>query len=68
MGNWENHDQVVANTDVGGSGIFGSHVQQGTSGEVVDTRTGLFESYATVKFANGYTEEVRASDLKKDSW
>jgi hypothetical protein len=26
-------------------------------------RTGLFDSYATVKFENGYTEEVKASDL-----
>lgn len=68
MGNWDKDDQVVSRTEVGGSGIFGSHVPEGTKGEVVETRTGLFDSYATVEFDNGYTEEVRASDLGRHSW
>ncbi len=67
MTNWEKHDEVVAKTDVGG-GIFGSHVPEGTKGEAVETHTGLFESYATVRFENGYTEEVKTSDLKRHSW
>jgi hypothetical protein len=68
MRNWETHDKVVASKDVGGSGIFGSHPPEGTRGEVIETRTGLFDSYATVKFENGYKEEVKTSDLKRHSW
>jgi hypothetical protein len=49
-------------------GIFGSHVSKDAKGEVVETREGIFESYATVKFDNGYTEEVKASDLDRHSW
>lgn len=68
MTHWKEHDEVVANTNVGGSGIFGSHVPEGTKGEVVETRTGLFETYAKVRFENGYTEEVKASELDRHRW
>lgn len=68
MTDWEKQDEVVANTGVGGSGILGSHVPEGTKGEVIETRTGLFEDYATVRFENGYTEEVKASELREHSW
>ncbi len=67
MGKWKKDQEVTANRDVG-SGIFGSHVSEGTRGEVVETREGLLDDYATVRFDNGYTEEVKASDLKRHSW
>lgn len=68
MARWNERDEVTASRDVGGSGIFGSHVSEGTRGEVVETREGLLDDYATVRFDNGYTEEVKASDLKRHSW
>jgi hypothetical protein len=67
MANCDKGEEVVAKTDVG-SGIFGSHVPEGTRGEVVETRSGLLNDYATVRFENGYTEEVKVSDLRKHSW
>lgn len=35
---------------------------------MVESREGLLDDYATVRFDNGYTEEVKASDLKRHSW
>lgn len=68
MADWEKGDDVIANTDLGGSGISGSHVPEGTRGEVVDTRSGLLHDYVTVKFENGYTEEVEASEVNEHRW
>ena len=67
MGKWKKDQEVTANRDVG-SGVFGSNVPEGTKGEVVESREGLLDDYATVRFDNGYTEEVKASDLKRHSW
>jgi hypothetical protein len=68
MADWDKGDEVIAKADLGGSGIFGSHVPEGTRGEVIETRSGLLNDYATVRFENGYTEEVKVTDLRRHSW
>lgn len=67
MSKWKKDQEVTANRDVG-SGVFGNNIPEGTKGEVVESREGLLDDYATVRFDNGYTEEVRASDLQRHSW
>lgn len=58
----------VRNQRAAGSGAF-STVQPGTKGEVVSTRRGLLgDDYATVRFNNGYTEEVRTDSLERRGW
>ncbi|NKQ59038.1 hypothetical protein HFP15_39970 [Amycolatopsis sp. K13G38] len=58
----------VRNQRAAGAGAF-STVQPGTKGEVVSTRRGLLgDDYATVKFENGYTEEVRTENLERRGW
>ena len=58
-------DQVSSRGAVGGGLI--SHVPVGTDGRVTSTRSGaLGGEYATVEFSNGYTEEVRTSDLQRE--
>lgn len=59
-------DKVKARYDV--RGMLFTKVPAGTEGEVVGTRTGLFTSYVTVRFANGHTEEVKASEVEKRGW
>lgn len=60
-------DRVRAQGAVGG--LFISHVPDNTRGRVTSTRHGVLgDEYATVEFENGYTEEVRTSDLRRDSW
>lgn len=60
-------DRVRATETTGGT--FISHVPKGTEGRVVDTRLGaLGGEYATVEFRNGYTEEVKTSDIERRSW
>lgn len=58
-------DKVRSTISAGG--VLGGAVPVGTVGQVVSTRSGVFTDYATVKFSNGYTEEVKASDLKYES-
>lgn len=61
------NDRVRARDNL--TGAFGGvRVPAGTNGTVVSTRDGLFTSYVTVAFENGYTEEVKKSDLKKLGW
>lgn len=55
------NDRVIARGAVGG-GLF-KNVPGGTQGRVVSTRSGLLTEYATVEFDNGYTEEVKTSQL-----
>ncbi len=58
----------VRNQRAAGSGVF-STVQPGTKGEVVSTRRGLLgDEFATVRFENGYTEEVRTENLERRGW
>lgn len=58
----------VRNQRAAGTGMF-STVQPGTRGEVVSTRHGLFgDDFATVRFENGYTEEVRTDALERRGW
>jgi hypothetical protein len=59
-------DRVKITCDV--NGVFTAKVPSGTEGRVVSTRDGIFTSYVTVAFTNGYTEEVKKSDLKKVGW
>jgi len=59
-------DRVKVTRDVGG--LFGSRVPRDTVGRVVSTRDGVFHSYVTVAFDNGYTEEVRTTDLSRLGW
>jgi hypothetical protein len=68
MANLRKGDDVVAKTSIGG--MFGNHVPSGTHGRVVDTRSGLLDDHVTVEFSNGYREEVKASEVKKqqDWW
>lgn len=63
---YQPNDKVRAKNDV--KGIFGTKVPTGTNGRVVSTRGGLFTSYVTVEFDNGYTEEVKTSDVTKRGW
>lgn len=63
---YQANDRVRAKNDV--RGIFGTRVPAGTNGHVVSTRSGLFTSYVTVEFENGYTEEVKTSDVTKRGW
>lgn len=58
-------DRVSSRGAVGGGVI--SNVPAGTAGQVTSTRSGaLGGEYATVEFSNGYTEEVRTSDLQRE--
>ncbi|MQA12145.1 MAG: hypothetical protein GEU98_27150 [Pseudonocardiaceae bacterium] len=58
----------VRNRRATGRGMF-STVQPGTRGEVVSTRRGLLgDSFATVRFENGYTEEIRTENLERRGW
>lgn len=64
---YEANDRVRSTKDV--TGTFGGvKVPRGTEGRVVSTRDGIFTSYVTVQFSNGYTEEVTKSSLKKLGW
>jgi hypothetical protein len=66
MADWDKGDEVVANTSIGG--VFNNHVPSGTRGEVVDSRSGLLDDYVTVRFENGYTEEVKSNEVKEQGW
>jgi hypothetical protein len=59
-------DRVENTRAVGG--LLGGAVRPGTIGEVTSTRTGLFDDHVTVRFDNGYTEEVSPSDIKYKGW
>ena len=60
-------DRVRSHGAIGGD--FMRHVQADSRGKVTGTRLGaLSGEWATVEFDNGYTETVRMSDLKRDSW
>lgn len=59
-------DRVESTRPVGG--MLGGAVRPGTVGEVTSTRTGMFDEYVTVRFENGYTEEVSPSDIKYKGW
>ena len=61
-------DRVKARNAVSGGFLGGTTVPQGTRGRVVSTRDGVFTSYVTVAFDNGYTEEVKKSALSKVGW
>lgn len=61
------NDQVSLKSAVTGV-LGGTKVPAGTRGRVVSTRDGVFTSYVTVSFDNGYTEEVKKADLKKVGW
>jgi hypothetical protein len=64
----ENGQRVKSVGAVGG-GVFSSSVPAGTTGKITGGRSGLMGGeYVTVEFDNGYTEEVRATDVKRDSW
>jgi len=61
--------QQVRSTGAVGSGAFFARVPAGTRGEVVSTRNGLMGGeYLTVRFDNGYTEDVKRDDIQRDSW
>lgn len=60
-------DKVKSREAIGGP--FMRHVDPGTRGEVVGKRSGLFgDEYLKVKFANGYTEEVKPDAIQRDTW
>ncbi|MFD5245650.1 hypothetical protein ACFWIW_13950 [Amycolatopsis sp. NPDC058340] len=60
-------DKVKSREAIGGP--FMCHVEPGTRGEVVGKRSGLFgDEYLKVKFANGYTEEVKPDAIQRDTW
>lgn len=64
---YQDGDRVRSTRAIGG-GVF-SHVPAGTKGEVVKVeKTLLGEDKLTVDFGNSYTEQVKASDLTRDSW
>jgi len=48
--------------------VFGSAVPAGSVGEVVSTRRGLSEEFVTVRFENGYTEELKPGVIRYESW
>lgn len=56
----------VSNVDETG-GIFGDAVRAGSKGEVVETRHGLLNEYATVQFDNGRTEEINVTNLRRET-
>lgn len=59
-------DRVKNVTASGGNLV--SHVPAGTEGRVTGTRSAMFGGeYATVDFANGYTEEVSTVDLRRET-
>lgn len=61
---FRDQERVRVTRDVGG--ILFTRVPNGTRGRVVGTRSSVLGGvYATVAFDNGYTEEVRASDLER---
>ncbi len=60
---YERDEVVRATRDLGGT-LF-STVPRGTQGRVVDARRGVLHDYVTVRFANGYTEEVRADAVER---
>jgi len=62
----ERNDRVRLTKSV--DGIFTTKVPKDARGVVESTRNGVFTSYATVRFENGRTEEVKTSDLKKLGW
>lgn len=49
-------------------GVLGGAVPEHTIGEVVSTRSGMFDDYVTVRFDNGYTEEVAPEDIEHKGW
>src|SRR6266567_4328775 len=59
-------DRVESTKPVGG--MLGGAVRPGTIGEVTSTRTGLFDEHVTVRFDNGYTEDVSPTDIKYKGW
>lgn len=61
-------DQVRSTRAVGGA-VF-NHVQSGDKGRVVRVEKPLLggEDKLTVEFGNGYTEQVRASDVERRGW
>lgn len=65
MSDFDRGDRVSNTSSVGG--LLGGSVPEGTEGRITETRYGLFDSYATVEFDNGYKEEVRTDQLKRES-
>lgn len=64
---YETNDRVRSVRATGGD--FISHVPADTYGRVTSTRMGLLGGeYATVEFENGYTEEIKASDIQRTRW
>jgi hypothetical protein len=59
-------DRVRSTRPVGG--VLGGAVPSGMIGEVVSTRLGMFGESLTVRFENGYTEEVEPSMIKYEGW
>jgi hypothetical protein len=59
-------DRIDNTKPVGG--LLGSAVPSGTIGEVVSTRLGLFDETVTVRFQNGYTAEVKPSEIEHKPW
>ncbi|MEV6604708.1 hypothetical protein [Kutzneria sp. NPDC051319] len=56
---------VTARRNVGG--ILGGAVPAGTAGEIVNMERGLLSDSIVVRFENGYTEQVRPDDIKRES-
>lgn len=64
---FEDGDRVRSTRPVGG--LFGGAVPAGSVGHVESSRLGLLgEAYVKVKFDNGYVEEVKSGDIKREGW
>lgn len=65
---YERGDRVRNNTVIRGK-LGMQHVPDNTKGQVVSTRFGLLGGeYVTVRFENGYTEEVKIAEIERRSW
>lgn len=65
MSRFNDGDSVVTTENLGG--VLGGAVRAGTPGFVVRTEFGLFDEKITVRFNDGRTETVKASQLKRES-
>jgi hypothetical protein len=60
-------ERVRSTRPVGG--LLGGAVPAGSIGHVQSSRESLLgELYVKVKFDNGYVEEVKTSDIKREGW
>jgi hypothetical protein len=62
---WRPGDTVHSTISLGG--LLGGTVPAGTRGEVVDVHPGLLGDQITVRFDNGYTEDVPPGTISYDS-